>query len=137
MSQIREMQKRVKDWKAKAEEAEAKYQKLLEEGGGRGTKDEEDATEGSSNRPPPRANTGRRRQSKPHMPKPDAHNTLSLTNYQAVTTPKAGDGSSQFVSLSELNRKGPTTPDGPPPNNKKGKDKKGKKKRWGFRSDKG
>merc|ERR1712176_1039507 len=49
MSQIREMQKRVKDWKTKAEEWEAKYNKLAEGG--------EDASE------LPRAGTSRRRPS--------------------------------------------------------------------------
>jgi len=163
MSQIREMQKRVKDWKAKAEEWESKYNKLAESGGGdeagespRRINSKRDGIRYTKNpRAPPRAASRRRPSStseafkKKVMPKPDAANTLSLTNYQAVTTPKAGDGSSQFVSLSNLKKSGgangPATPEGKPP--KGGGDKKDakagadpkakkKKKRGWFKSGK-
>merc|ERR1711879_993784 len=157
MSQIREMQKSVRDWKAKAEEWETKYKQLEPLAKG------QQGDDGNGDQPPPRSpkktrQTTRRRPSKSNsdefvmvgpngkprpkvkkksgMPMPDPASTLSLTNYQAVTTPKAGDGSSQFVSLSSVKKKdqtanGPATPEGPPPNTKssKGKEKKAKKKR--------
>jgi len=105
IAQIKEVQKREKEWMRKAEENEQKYKKLLSEmqQGSPQSSKLEDAPkkEKDSNTTKLKARGARHgRKASVQMPKPEAANTVSIGSQPA---PKIGDGSAQTVSMSSLN----------------------------------
>jgi len=134
INQIKEVQKREKMWKEKAEENEQKYKKLILElkaAENPQSVNVEDSSKKERTSPGTRSNRvgGRHgRKGSVQMPQPEAANTLSIGS-QPSPQPHVGDGSAQTFSMSSLNKNS----DG---NNSSGKDnrKKAKKKprfpRW-------
>jgi len=129
INQIKEVQKREKMWKQKAEENEQKYKKLLMELKSvespqsvtvEDSSKKERSVGGPGNKP--KQFGGRHvRKGSVQMPQPEAANTLSIGS-QPSPAPHAlqvGDGSAQTFSMSSLNKNS----DG---NNSSGKDKRNK-----------
>jgi len=106
IGQIKEVQKREKEWKQKAEENEQKYKKLAMELQA-ADKPESMKMEDSSKKEKDiktvkakkRGGARHGRKSSVQMPKPDSANTLSIGSQP---TPHIGDGASQKVSMSSL-----------------------------------
>jgi len=99
IGQIKEVQKREKEWKAKAEENEQKYNKLLLElqsGDPQSMKIEDSPKEKDSEATKARRHVRKR---SVQMPQPDSANTLSIGSQPA---PHIGAGSAQTVSMSSL-----------------------------------
>jgi hypothetical protein len=118
IGQIKEVQKREKEWKQKAEENEQKYNKLLAElksGGNVQSMNKEDALLNKKDRGRGGARHGRK--GSMQMPQPDSANTLSIGSQP---TPHIGAGSAQTVSMSSLNT---NTDDKDSSNGKKSKKK--------------
>jgi len=104
IGQIKEVQKREKEWKAKAEENEQKYNKLLLElqSGDPQSKKIEDSPkdkDSEATKARVRIGTTHKRKRSVQMPQPDSANTLSIGSQPA---PQIGAGSAQTVSISSL-----------------------------------
>merc|ERR1719233_1766083 len=127
IAQIKEVQKREKEWMRKAEENEQKYKKLLSEmqqGNAQTTKLEDSPKKEKDNKTVKQKVRGARHGRKPsvQMPTPDSANTVSIGSQP---TPNVGDGSAQTVSMSSLNNS--TDTDG---NNSIGKSNRKRFPRW-------
>jgi len=107
MGQIKEMQKREKEWKTKAAEFEKKYNMLLKERASvnvqvRETVEPAGGVRNKKNiHSPAHQKKGGRSSKRKYgrLPIPDASNTVKLGS-----TPKVGEGSSQSLSMSDLKR---------------------------------
>jgi len=126
IAQIKEVQKREKEWMRKAEENEQKYKKLLSEvqqGNTQTTKLEDSPKKEKDIKTAKQKVRGARHGRKPsvQMPKPDSANTVSIGSQPA---PQVGDGSAKTVSMSSLNNS--TDTDG---NNSSGKSNRNKSKK--------
>jgi len=132
INQIKEVQKREKTWKQKAEENEQRYKKLLLElksaDNPPSIKIEdplkmEKVSPGTKSK---RSGGRHGRKGSVQMPEPDSANTLSIGSQP--TPPIAGDGSAQVFSMSSLNNNS----DGNNPSGKNGKkaNKKPRFPRW-------
>jgi len=91
--QIKEVQKRQRDWRKKAEENEKEFKKLTQKPSYNKKLRQKSL--------PNKSEKGKHvRRSSAKMPRPDASNTVSLS---ARSLPGVGDGSSETLSLSNLN----------------------------------
>jgi len=107
MGQIKEMQKREKEWKTNAEEFEKKHKRLLQERASVNGEVREtvEPARGVRNKKHVHSPAQQKKGGRPskrkygRLPVPDASNTVQLGS-----TPKIGEGSSQSLSMSDLKR---------------------------------